>query len=55
MPINIAKITDAIMMIKKKANTNIAIITNVIASNARASANIAVTINANKTANNTRK
>lgn len=52
MRANIAAIADAIRMAKKKADANVATITNVIVSNAKASAKIAVNANASKMASN---
>lgn len=50
--INIAATADAIIIAKRKADANVAITANVIASNAKKDANITVIANVNKTARN---
>lgn len=51
---NIAATANAIRTVKRRADTNIAITTNIIASNAKVNDNIVVIANANKTAINIR-
>lgn len=52
---NIVATANTIVMAKRSADANVVIIANVIASNTRASANVAMNANANKMASNIRK
>ena len=52
---NITATANAIVMAKRKADTNIATIANIMASDTKAGTNVAVNVNANKMASNIKK